>query len=297
MTGDTLRVGLAGAGPWAHKVHAPGIAAHPGTSLAAVWARRGEAAAELAGPAGALATTDFDELLAAVDAVAFAVPPAVQAPLAARAAEAGKHLVLEKPVAADEEGATALVDAVERAGVVTAMVLTFRYGTATRAWLDQVHAVEDWVGGEARWFSGTLVDTQYEGSGWRHDGGALADIGPHVFDLLDAALGTVEAVEHARFTPPGLWHVTLGHENGRLSTATLSMHTPVVPAVTDFAVHGPRGFLPFDASGDSADRYATLLDDFTRHVADDKAEHPLDVRRGMHLQRLLGQVEAQVADG
>lgn len=294
MSGETLRVGLVGAGPWAHNVHAPGIVAHPRTTLVATWARRAEAAADVAQRNGATPTTDFDELLGQVDAVAFAVPPAVQAPLATRAALAGKHLILEKPVAASVEEAETLVDAVAGAGVTSMMMLTFRYAAGTRKWLDDVHAVGDWVGGEARWFSGTLTDSKYEGSKWRHDGGALADIGPHVFDLLDAALGPVETVEQARFTAPGLWHVMLGHEGGRLSTATLSMHTPTHPAVTDFAVHGPHGFLAYDASGDAPDRYAVLLDDFTRLVAGKTAEHPLDVRRGLHIQRVLGQVMTQL---
>ncbi|MFL6121479.1 Gfo/Idh/MocA family protein [Actinophytocola sp.] len=297
MSTDTLRVGLVGAGPWAHRMHAPGIAGHPRTSLAAVWARREAAAAEVAAAHGATPTTDFDEFLGQVDAVAFAVPPAVQAPLAVRAARAGKHLVLEKPVAADVAEAELLVDAVTKAGVASIMVFTFRYATATRKWLDTVHAVDDWVGGEARWFSGTLTDTKYEGSRWRHDGGALADIGPHVFDLLDGALGTVTSVEHARFTEPGLWHVMLGHDGGRLSTATMSMHTPAQPAVTDFAVHGPAGFLPFNASGEAPERYPTLLDDFVALVDTRTAEHPLDVRRGLHIQRLLGRVGDQLLGG
>jgi len=297
MSRDTLRVGLVGAGPWAHKVHAPGIVAHPRTTLVATWARRAEAAADLAMRHGATPTTDFDELLRQVDAVAFAVPPAVQAPLAARAALAGKHLILEKPVAASVDEAETLVDAVARTGVTSMMMLTFRYAAATRKWLDDVHTVSDWVGGEARWFSGTLLDRKYENSLWRHDGGALADIGPHVFDLLDAALGPVESVEQARFTAPGLWHVMLGHEGGRLSTATLSMHTPVQPAITDFAVHGPQGFRAFDASGEAPERYLVLLDDFTQLVADKTAEHPLDVRRGLHLQRLLGRVTTQLVGG
>lgn len=297
MSEDTLRVGLVGAGPWAHKVHAPGIAGHPRTSLVATWARRLEAAAEVATISGATAVADFDDLLDQVDAVAFAVPPAVQAPLAARAALAGKHLILEKPVAPSVAEAEELVDAVERAGVTSIMMLTFRYADTTREWLAEVHRSDDWDGGMARWFSGTLLDAKYEQSQWRHDGGALADIGPHVFDLLDAALGPVKSVEQARVTDTGLWHVMLGHESGRISTAVLSMHTPAHPALTDFAVHGPRGFLPFDASGEAPDRYAVLLDDFVRLVEDKAAEHPLDVRRGLHLQRLLGQVTEQVANG
>ncbi|MGB3440842.1 MAG: Gfo/Idh/MocA family oxidoreductase [Actinophytocola sp.] len=297
MSEDVLRMGLVGAGPWAHKVHGPGIVAHPRTELVATWARRPEAAAEVAALGGATPFGDFDDFLRHVDAVAFAVPPAVQAPLAARAARAGKHLVLEKPVASSAGDAEVLAAAVEQAGVTSIMMLTFRYDPGTRRWLDEVHRVGEWDGGLARWFSGTLLETRYERSQWRHDGGALADIGPHVFDLLDAALGPVADIEQARFTEHGVWHVMLGHENGRVSTATLSMHTPTQPAITDFAVHGPRGFLAFDASGDAPARYAVLLDDFVRLVESGTAEHPLDVRRGLHLQRLLGRVTDQLAGG
>lgn len=296
MTADALRMGLVGAGPWAHKVHAPGIAKHPRTELVATWARRPEAAADVAAIAGATPYADFDDFLRQVDAVAFAVPPAVQAPLAIRAAAAGKHLVLEKPVAPSVDDAHALVDAVAKAGVTSIMVLTFRYDAGTRRWLDDVRGGE-WDGGLARWFSGTLLDTKYHGSQWRHDGGALADIGPHVFDLLDAALGPVVSVEQARLSENRVWHVMLGHENGQLSTATLSMHTPAQPAITDFAVFGPRGFAAFDASGEAPDRYAVLLDDFVALVENDTAEHSLDVRRGLHLQRLLGRVTDQLAGG
>lgn len=297
MTGDTLRMGLVGAGPWAHKVHGPGITRHPGTEFVATWARRAEAAAATAAIGDAVAVADFDEFLERVDAVAFAVPPAAQGELALKAAKAGKHLVLEKPVAASADAAAELADAVGEAGVTSIMMLTFRYDPGTRAWLDAVHDKDTWDGGLARWFSGTLLDSKYETSQWRHDGGALADIGPHVFDLLDAALGEVDAVLDARLTERGTWHVTLGHGNGRVSSATLSMHTPAMPAITDFAVHGRDGFLAFDASGDPNERYSVLLDDFLSLIADKKAEHPLDVRRGLHLQRLLGQVTDQLAGG
>jgi len=54
------------------------------------------AAAELAAAHHAVAHEDLEAFLAGVDGVAFAVPPDVQAPIAARAARAGKHLLLER---------------------------------------------------------------------------------------------------------------------------------------------------------------------------------------------------------
>jgi predicted dehydrogenase len=296
MNDTRLRMGLVGAGPWARKVHGPGVAGHPGTELVAVWARRPEAAAEVAELCGATAVTDFDDLLATVDAVTFAVPPAVQAPLALRAIEAGKHVVLEKPLAATVEEAERLVDAAEKAAVATLMMLTFRYDSATIEWLADVHRIGGWHGGAARWMSATLLDTKYENSRWRHDGGALADIGPHVFDMLDVALGPVTEVLTAHLAAPGdVWHVLLGHAGGATSTATLTMHTPADPPISDFAVFGANGYRELDGAGDASARYAALLSDFVGLVRDNATTHPCDIRRGLHVQRLLRAITDKVA--
>src|SRR6188472_319786 len=123
------RVGLVGGGPWATMVHAPMLAASDAVELAGVWARRPEAADELAGAHGVTAFASFEALLDAVDAVAFAVPPAVQADLGVVAASAGKALLLEKPIAADLDGAQRLADACREAGVGTQVLLTWRYAS------------------------------------------------------------------------------------------------------------------------------------------------------------------------
>ena len=137
-------MGLVGAGPWAEMVHAPMLAAGPNTRLAGVWARRPEAAARF----GAPVFERIEELFDNCEAVAFSVPPAVQAELGVRAAKAGKALLLEKPLAADLEGARRLAEAVAEAGVASQMVLTWRYSAATRAFLARVSAIESFSSGE-----------------------------------------------------------------------------------------------------------------------------------------------------
>ena len=97
--------------------HAPMLAGASGLELSVVWARRPEAAAALAARFGVEAVGSFDGLLARCDAVAFAVPPDVQATLAVRAADSGRHLLLEKPVATTLADAERLAAAVDRAGV------------------------------------------------------------------------------------------------------------------------------------------------------------------------------------
>src|SRR5688500_3335471 len=108
--GRPVAVGLVGAGPWAARMAGPVLAAGPQTRLAAGWSRRPEAAAQLAARLGTHAAGSYEELLDQCEAVAFAVPPDVQAALAPRAARAGKALLLEKPIALDLAGARALAD-------------------------------------------------------------------------------------------------------------------------------------------------------------------------------------------
>src|SRR5919112_3037071 len=266
---DRVRVGLVGGGPWARTVHAPGIASHSGTELAAVWTRRPDVAAELAAEFGARSYTDLEVLLDAVDAVAFAVPPQVQGRLALFAAAAGKHLICEKPLAGTVEDARAVVEAVERAGVHSTMVLTMRHAPAVRDWLAEMPqgpAGPDTVA-FARWISGSLLGGPYCASPWRAEEGALSDIGPHVIDLLDAAVGPVVEVPWARYEEPDLWRFGLLHSGGAQSTVTLSMRVPVDPSEIDFTVLGGAGRHRLAGRGaDAPICYAALLDELVAGI-------------------------------
>lgn len=296
-----MRVGLVGAGPWAHRVHGPALAAHPDVELAGVWVRRPEAAAELAGALGCRALPDLDALLATVDAVALAVPPHVQAGIAVRAAAAGRHLVCEKPLALDLPAAREVAAAVATAGVHSAMVLTLRFDPGVREWLDAGPggvAGPDTVG-TARWLSGSLLGGPYAGSGWRADHGALFDLGPHLVDLLDAALGPVTGVAWAHHAEPDLWQVGLRHAGGARSTAVLSLRVPVDPSEVEVALFGrdaPGGRHRFSGRvADATACYARLLDDLVAAVRGAGPPPAFDVARGLRLQELVD--EARVLAG
>jgi len=253
-----------------------------------------QAAAELAQQYDAVPTSDLDELFAQVDALAFAVPPSVQADLATRAAQAGKHLILEKPIAANLPDAQRFADAVASAGVASLVMLTLRFAQQTRDWLAGITATDGWRGGDVRWLSGALLGGNYATSRWRQDpaSGALADIGPHAFDLLDAALGPITDVLAAHRGPDDLWQVLLEHEGGITSTATLSLRMPVQPTVVEYSVYGDHGFRTLGRGGAPADSYTALLDDFAAMVACGTTTHPCDVRRGVHLARVVDRVRA-----
>lgn len=286
-----LRFGLAGAGPWASGVHAPAIAAHPDAELVAVWARRPAAAQEIARRHGATVATDPDALFAEVDAVSFAVPPGVQADLATRAAAAGKHLVLEKPVGATVAQAEALADAVDSAGVTSAVLLTLRYAPEVIEWLTTARTTGGWTSGNARWYGDALLAGPFADSPWRHERGGLVDVGPHTFDLLDAAISPIVDVLAASHGDHDVWHVLLAHENSARSTASISLALPV-DSVVDVTLYGTAGTLAMPTPGTSSqDCYRRLLDEFVALVRTDRAGHPLDVRHGLHLQRLVERAE------
>ena len=285
---EQLRVGLVGAGPWAEMIHAPGIANHPGTTLTGVWARRPEAAALLAASFGAEPFEDYAAMLSTVDAVAFCVPPGVQGPMAIEAARAGKHVVLEKPIAESVEVASQLADAVTEAGVASLVVLTRRYAPETKEMLAQLHRTGGWTGADSRWISGALLDGPFSNSPWRHDKGALDDVGPHAFDLLDAALGEITDVLAANVTDTGLWQLILQHAGGATSTVSLCLSLPLKPPFADFTVFGTEGHRTLTNRDTPAlECFTNLLDDFVAMADSGTTTHECDVRRGLHLQRII----------
>jgi predicted dehydrogenase len=267
------------------------LANHDGTTLAAVWARRPEAAAEVAAANGSRAVASISELLEHCEAVAFAVPPDVQATHAIAAAGAGKALLLEKPIALDVHQATQLVEAVDAAGVPTMLNLTWRYAQSVRAFLDAVAASKP-IGGCGRFISGALLGGMFA-TPWRLEHGALMDLGPHVIDLLDAALGTVVGIT-AHGDPHRWVGVLLEHDTGLHSEASLAAHSNVQPSRAGVEVYTEAGILELDAAtAVSAGTIDTIVGDFVETVAGRKA-NGLDVHRGLHLQRLLDDAFSQL---
>lgn len=289
---EALRVGIVGAGPWANRTHGPGLRAHPGIRLASVWARRTESARALAEPLGAAVASSFEELLDSVDAVAFAVPPSVQGELAPLAAKAGKHLILEKPLAADVTGARVVAQAVRESEVTALLMLTRRFAPEMREWLANRSGSDGWMGGTLRWLGGGLLGGDYADSPWRNESdGALIDAGPHAIDLLDASLGKIKQVQFAQRNDNGLWNATFNHAGGATSTLTLSLRVPIRPAYVDLLIYGSHGHAQLTHKRTAAHEcYAKLLDEFLTMVRDQRTEHPCDTRRGLHLQKVLSAV-------
>jgi predicted dehydrogenase len=282
---EALAVGLAGAGPWARTVHAPMLDAGPETRLAGVWSRTRDAARSLATEHGVPSFATFDELLGACDAVAIAVPPSVQPELAVRAARAGKPLMLEKPLALDVAGAARIAEAVTEAQVGSVMVLTYRYAPNVREFLARADAFAA-TGGRACFLSGAFLGGPFAGSGWRVEHGALLDVGPHILDLVDAALGPIVRMRAHGDTQRWIG-ILADHESGAVSEVSISCTAAITPSRTEVEIFGTGGALSVDGRADSRDVvFANLRADFAA-VARAGGPHPCDADRGLHLQRLL----------
>jgi predicted dehydrogenase len=298
---DVVRVGLVGAGPWAQLFTAPMLAGGPDCSLAAVWARRRDQAEQVAARHGAVVAGSFDELVATCEAVAFAVPPDVQADLAARAAVAGRPVLLDKPIGLELDDAQRLADAIGDSGVVSQLVLTNRYRPSMRTFLDAA-ATFDATAGRALFLGSGAIPGNYFATPWRLERGGLLDLGPHVLDALDAALGTIVEVRAAG-DQLGVVAVTCTHDRGAISQATLSATTPVDPSGLVVELFGPQGRLALDTGqGDAGDHghdiraaMCTIASEFAA-AARTGVHHRLDVRRGLHLQRLIDAVAACLND-
>jgi len=288
---NTLRVGLVGAGPWATMVHAPMLAGSPDTELAGVWARRSEAAEALAARHGTTSAPTLDALLERCDAVAFAVPPGVQAELAITAARAGKTLLLEKPIAADLAGAERLADAVGAAGVGSLVLFTWRFATAFRTLVADDRAA---TAGRLEFVTDALLPGGAFATPWRLEEGPLLDLGPHAVDALDAVLGPVVDVQ-ARGDRHGLVTLLLAHESGAASTALLGATSPPGTRRITIEIHRPDGVDELDmAEAIGPGVFGTVAADLAAAAAGDTSGP--DVLRGLHVQRVIAAASDQLPD-
>jgi predicted dehydrogenase len=190
-----LRVGILGAG-FAARVHAH-AARLAGAEIVGVVASTSERSAVAAAALGAergFAGAEELTALEALDVVHVCTPNHLHVPLALAAIEAGRRVILEKPVALDPAGAAELASVAERAGTLVTVPFVYRYypmvrelrarlrDAGTAAFLISGGYLQDWLLGadDYNW----RVDAAL-GGGSR----AFADIGSHWCDLVEFATG------------------------------------------------------------------------------------------------------------
>lgn len=206
----TVRYGVVGAGWISQIAFLPGVPLTGNSRTTALVSGNAEAARRLAefhDIPNVYGYDQYDEMLAAdvVDAVYIALPNSLHADFAIRAARAGKHVLVEKPLAVSVADCEAMIGAAAEAGVflMTAYRLHNEPGT-----LHALQLVREGAIGDPRAFS-SLFSFAAEPDNHRlkaaHWGGPLQDIGIYCLNAVRHLFGdeplTVSAMRNASSDP------------------------------------------------------------------------------------------------
>jgi UDP-N-acetyl-2-amino-2-deoxyglucuronate dehydrogenase len=202
ITGRRIRFGLVGCGRIAQR-HIEAINSHSeNAELVAVCDVNAEAREAMAGQTGAKAFASYADLLATggCDAVILATPSGLHPTQAVQAAEAGCHVVTEKPMATRWQDGVRMVEACDRAGVRLFVVKQNRRNSTLQMLKQAMEAGRFgriyMVNVNVFW---TRPQAYYDSSAWRgtweFDGGAFMNQASHYVDLLDWLVGPVESVQ------------------------------------------------------------------------------------------------------
>lgn len=234
-----VRFGVAGTGYWASEVHLAGLLQTEGAEVVGLWGRNPGRVEEIARRYHVRSFASLPDMLAEVDAVSVAVQPVAQRDIAVAAAEAGKHLLLEKPLALTVEDARAVEDAVKTVGVASLVFFIRRFVPEIAAAIEAERGVR-WVRGQVRVHSSVMVtESPYRDSRWRQErDAALWDIGPHVLSVLVPLLGEVRSIE-ARRGRGGAVLIQTAHAGGATADVSLSLHADPSAVVNEYRFTAP----------------------------------------------------------
>jgi predicted dehydrogenase len=222
-----LRIGVIGLGYWGPNL-ARNIAELPGAELAWICDQRTDRLALVGAryPA-ASRTTEVDDVLDddTVDAVVIATPVTSHHPLTVAALNAGKHVFVEKPLAASAEEAAALIDLAGELGLTLMPGHTFLYSPPVRL----IHKlINSGVLGELYFISTSRVNLGLH----QRDVSVVWDLGPHDFSILRYWLGEtpthVSAASRGCIIPdiPDVAFIDLEYGSGALAHVELSWLAP-----------------------------------------------------------------------
>ena len=202
-----LNIAIVGTGRIAVGGHAPALLQIEHAQLWSVLSRDRDRARDFAAKFTAQsktpAYTSLDSLLAdpALDAVIIATPDRLHAEQAAAAAKAGKHVLLEKPLATDAAGIAQVLASCSRAKIALGLCYRLRWHAGHRAVVDAVRAGKF---GDIHHVRAQWTEKQPDASNWRasSDVGrwwSLGANGTHLVDLcrwvLQPAQGEITQIK------------------------------------------------------------------------------------------------------
>jgi predicted dehydrogenase len=234
MSSSKLRVAVLGMGWWSD-VLGDGMQRSDQFDIAACYTRSQDKREAFANKYGCRAAGSYEELLqdASIEAIINTTPNNVHLETTRQAAEAGKHVFLDKPIANTVAEGRAIADVCKQAGVVLSLGYQRRRESHFRWIKTQIDA-----GG-----FGKLVQAECNISrdrlgkidlnSWRYQaagmpGGVVLQIGIHYVDVLEFLMGPVKRVAgmSAQLVLPGdnpdVGNLVLEHESGAISNLTAS---------------------------------------------------------------------------
>jgi predicted dehydrogenase len=194
----SIGVAVVGTG-FGEKIHIPGFQAHPRTQLVAVYHRDLDKAKAIASTHHIPHACDrLEDALALPDvaAVSISTPPFLHYEMAKTVLQAGKHLLLEKPMTLSAVEARELYQLATAKGVVGMMDFEFRFIPAWQLLAE--YLAEGYVGQKRLikidWLVSSRADAQRPWNWYAQKdkgGGALGAVGSHAFDYISWLFGPV----------------------------------------------------------------------------------------------------------
>ena len=231
---EPLRVACIGMGWWSD-VLADAIQRSKKLKIAACYTRTEDKRKAFAAKYGCAAATSYEAILEdrSIEAIVNTTPNNVHLETTRAAAQAGKHVFLDKPIANSVSEGRAIAEVCRKAKVVLALGYQRRRESHFRWIRERIDAGEfgKLVNAEANISRDRLGKIDL--SSWRYTsegmpGGVMLQIGIHYSDVLEYLLGPVKAV-NGRFAQlvlpgdnPDVASLVLEHENGALSTLNAS---------------------------------------------------------------------------
>jgi predicted dehydrogenase len=223
-----LGVGVIGYGYWGPNLVRNFMEA-PGSTVVAVSDLSAERLAPLAARYPTVrATTDYRELLAdpRVEAVVIATPVASHFELAMAALSAGRHVLVEKPLAADSVQAQALVEEAERRGLVLMVDHTFIYTGAVRKIRELIAAG---ALGQIYYYDSIRINLGL----FQHDVNVIWDLAVHDLSIMDYVLParpvavSATGISHLVGQPENVAYITLFFPERQIAHVHVNWLTPV----------------------------------------------------------------------
>jgi predicted dehydrogenase len=253
--GNKLRFAIVGCGV-IHGTHVSAIRALPeDAELAAVCDENPDAAKTAGDKYGVPYFTDLARMLdsASFDVLNVCTPSGLHAKHGIMGANAGKHIVCEKPIDISLEAADALIQACETNHVKLVVISQHRYSTGIRAlrkFLDEGQlGTLCYAESVTKWYRSQQY---YDSGGWRgtwdlDGGGALMNQGVHYVDQLRWAMGPVKSVTatmatraHERIEVEDVVSASIEFENGAVGTllASTAMYPGFAQALEVYGTGG-----------------------------------------------------------